>query len=331
MIPIVGQAILSPASARPGHTGTHSKPNLPARPVRALFLESAARNAVQPHAPHARRFHDSSPNALNSMVMQEETPFRRTGVWHGDLLFLLQTLVEKDFKVRYRNMSLGVFWSLLNPLVMMTVLTVVWTKIMGNKIPHFAASVLCGLVPFNFFTLAWMASTTSLVDNAGMIKRLTAPRVIIPISVILGNCVHFAIQIALLLCVTVISGSLPNVNWLWLPLVLFFEVVFICGLGLMFSVLNVYVRDTRYFVESCNLILFWLVPIVYSFSVIPEQYKWLYGINPLAALVFIMRRILIEDVAPGSALVNLALSSTFILAIGTFVFYRLSKRLYDYL
>jgi ABC-type polysaccharide/polyol phosphate export permease len=270
-------------------------------------------------------------DAVYAAGLKQEMPLRRMQAWHGDLLFLLQTMIEKDFKVRYRNMSLGVFWSLLNPLVMMTVLTVVWTKIMQNNTPHFAAFLLCGLVPFNFFTLGWLASTTSLVDNAGMIKRLTAPRVIIPISVILGNCVHFAIQIVLLLCVAVISGSMPNVYWLWLPLVLFFEVVFICGLGLMFSVLNVYIRDTRYFVESCNLILFWLVPIVYSFAVIPDRYKWLYHINPLAAVVFVMRRILIENVAPGSALINLALISTLILGLGIFVFDRMSKRLYDYL
>src|SRR5579863_8659910 len=252
--------------------------------------------------------------------------------WQGDFKFLYKQLILKDFRIRYRNMSLGVFWSLLNPLVMMGVLTFVFTKIRANPDPDFPVFVLCGLVPYNFFVVAWLSSTNSIVESASLIKRVPFPREIIPIASVLSNTLHLTIQLALLLGLVLLYHKGVNIHWVWLPLVWFLEIVFVCGLGLLCSCLNVFARDIRYIVESSTSVLFWLVPIFYSFASIPVKYNEVYQYNPVAALILALRYILLDAKAPPySLLVKLAFSSFFVLLVGAAFFHRMKRRFYNYL
>lgn len=256
----------------------------------------------------------------------------RTPMWHGDYAFVLQNLVLKDFRVRYRNMSLGAFWSLLNPLIMMTVLTLVFTVFLKNNTPHYAVQVLCGLVPFNFFTLSWANGTTSLIDNAGLIKRVPIPREVVPISSVLSNCLNLLIQMGVLFVFTLASGYGVNRSWLWIPVICGLFVIFVTGLVLACAALDVYLRDMRYVVESANLVLFWMVPIVYSWEVIPKNFREIFSLNPVAAVVMAMRNILIQATAPAPSLLwRLTLASFVMLAVGWGLFRVLERRFYDHL
>ena len=249
----------------------------------------------------------------------------------SDTLFILRVLIAKDFKIRYRNMSLGVFWSLVNPLVMMTVLTFVFTQLMPSGRDQFALFVLVGLLPYNFFTLALQAGTTSIIDNSSLVNKMPFQRALLPVSVVFANSIHYLIQFGLLLLATSIFVGV-NRYWLWLPIIVLAQIVFVCGVALTTSALDVFIRDIRYVVESACLVLFWMLPIFYGFEAIGPKWAWLYEINPLAAVILIMRAILLDGAAPMPTTVFKLLSVTLIvLGIGLGTFLRLQRRFSDYL
>jgi ABC-type polysaccharide/polyol phosphate export permease len=253
-------------------------------------------------------------------------------MWRGDYLYLIENLVVKDFKIRYRNMSLGILWSLLNPLVMMVVYYYVFTQIFINPIPHFPLFLLCGMVPFNFFTVAWSSGTNSIVENAGLIKRVPVPREVIPVATVLSCCIHLLVQVVLLLVAALLSGVGFNRYWFWLPVIGALEIVFVCGLALLTSAINVYIRDIRYVVESSTWVLMFLIPVFYDFSQIHGPYTKIVDYNPVAATVISLRKIVYQSKPPvGATLIHLVEASLTAFVVGLLVFRKMKPTFYEHI
>ncbi len=260
-----------------------------------------------------------SPAGLNNM--------RRS-----NLGFVIVELVLKDFRVRYRNMSLGVFWSLLNPLTMMAILTFVFTKVFESRIPNYPLYVLCGLIPYNFFTLSAVTGTLSITENAPLVKRIPFQSALLPLVSVLANTLHLGIQLLIVFALVLWYGLPVTWHYLWLPVIWMLELLFIYGLTLASSSLHVVIRDVRYVVESVNLVLFWLVPIFYSFAMVPQQYKSLYEFNPVAALVLATQHVILGHRSPPAVLMwKMTLVSAVFLLAGGFIFSRMKSRFYRYL
>jgi ABC-type polysaccharide/polyol phosphate export permease len=253
-------------------------------------------------------------------------------MWNGDYKFLLKNLIMKDFRIRYRNMSLGVFWSLVNPLVMMGVFMVVFTQFIHIPIENYPLFLLCGIVPFNFFTASWNVGTMSIMDNAGLIKRIPAPREVFPIASVLSVFLHTTIQIVILFCFAVAVGKLPNIHWVWLPVIWALLMLCTIGMALLFSGMHVFIRDTRYVVESATVLLFWFVPIFYKVSQVPEQYRGIYLLNPLASAIVAIRSVILEATPPSiEVLLKLSTVSIALFIAGWFSFRTMKPRFYNYL
>ena len=153
-----------------------------------------------------------------------------------------------------------------------------------------------------------------------------------PVASVLSVLIHTLIQLGVLIVIAAVYHKFPNVNWLFIPFVFLCLSIFACGMSLLFSGINVYIRDTRYVVESGNTILFWLVPIVYPLTVVPPRFRNIYLWNPLVPMIEALRAVILTASAPSMGLiVRMVSTSVVTLIIGWLVFRALKPRFYNYL
>ncbi len=245
---------------------------------------------------------------------------------------LLYFLVWRDIKVRYKQTVLGAAWAILQPFMTMVVFSLFFgklAKIPSEGVPYPIFS-FAALVPWTFFATGLGQGANSLVGSQNLIKKVYFPRLVIPIASVLSGVVDFALAFLVLLGMMLFYGIYPTVNTLWLPLLLLLALVTSLGVSLWLSALNVQFRDIRYTVPF--LTQFWLfaTPIAYPSSLLPEPWRTLYGINPMAGVVEGFRWALLgTDTQPGPMILVSTLAAVTLLVTGAFYFRRMEKTFAD--
>ncbi len=216
---------------------------------------------------------------------------------------LLGVLVSRDLKLRYKNSVLGFLWSLINPLLLMIVFTIVFTIMIPDlHVPNFPVFVLCGVLPWNFFSTAIISSIPSISGNGHLIKKVYFPLEVLPLSTLLAHLVNFLLAFIVLIGMIVAFGIPLTVNLLWLPLVILTQLLFTGGVALVLSTTNVFYRDTGVIMEVLMQAWFFLTPVFYPLELLPEMtvvrgielpvQRMVYILNPMASIIASYRAIL---------------------------------------
>ncbi len=245
---------------------------------------------------------------------------------------LLYFLTWRDIKVRYRQAVLGAAWAILQPFTAMIVFTVVFghlARLSSEGIPY-PVFTYCALLPWNYFAGAFGRSSTSLVGNANLLRKVYFPRLVIPISAALVGLVDFGVAFVVLLGMMLWYGIVPTAALMWLPVFLLLALATALGVGLWFSALHIEYRDIGYIVPFLSQLWMYATPVVYSSTIIPQRWRVLYGLNPMAGVIEGFRWALLgRGEGPGSMLVASVVVAATLLVSDVFYFRRMEQTFAD--
>jgi len=243
---------------------------------------------------------------------------------------LIQSLVARELKARYRGSVLGFLWSFITPLLLLLIYTFVFTVIMPNRnelAQPYAVFMFCGILPWNWFSSSLMEASGSLVAGGNLIKKVLFPAEILPLVNVLANMVHFFLGLLILAVFLIVYRHWPDpAGLVWFPVAILIQLVFTSGLALFLAALTVHYRDIRDLLS--NLLMFWFfaTPIIYPWQdPNVSRFKWLFDLNPFTHLAVSYQEILFFYGPVGHAkwLVALGVASVGIFLGGYWFFDRL--------
>jgi len=245
---------------------------------------------------------------------------------------LVYVFVWRDVKVRYKQTLIGAAWTVLQPILAMLVFTLVFgrlAKVPSGNVPY-PVFVYCGLLPWQFFSQGLVRSSNSLVDNRYLLTKVYLPRTVLPLAAILSGLPDFALSFVALLGLMAYYGIAPHASILAVIPLLLLAIATALGFGLFLSALNARYRDVGYTVPFFAQLWFFVTPVAYSASLVPDRWRILYGLNPMTGVVEGLRWALLgtgENV--GNTATAAALAVVILLALGLLYFHRAQQTFAD--
>ncbi len=245
---------------------------------------------------------------------------------------LLQELVKRDLKLKYRRSVLGYLWSLLNPLLMMLIMTIVFSYMFRFDIPNYPLYLICGQTLFNFFNESTNMAMYSVIQNGLLIKKVYVPKYIFPISKVISSFVTMSFSLVAILIVMLVTRTAFHLSMLlfWAPLLML--LIFSCGVGMILSALAVQFRDVTHLYGVLTMAWMYLTPIFYPISAVPEGVSAFITANPLYMYITIFRDLVLFGTVPAAAewLTGLAVALA-MMAVGTLIFRKMQRNFILYI
>ncbi len=243
---------------------------------------------------------------------------------------MLYLLTLRDLKLRYQDTIFGMLWSLLKPLALGAVLYVALSKFVRLDVEDYQLVLLSALFPWVWFQTSALLATSSFAGNGALLKKVPFPRYVLPFSTILNSGFHFLLSIPVLIIVLALSGRHPNPTWIiGVPLLATVQLALLMGVMLIAASIDVYFRDLEHLVEVFLNLLFYVTPIFYPLSLVPDKWQPVLQINPLTSLIEAWRDLLMNNQLPGLDLWPVLVFTAAALAIGIQTFQRLEPGFAD--
>ena len=239
---------------------------------------------------------------------------------------LINELVIRDLKVKYRRSVLGYLWSLLNPLLMMMVMNLVFSHVFRSSIENFLLYLICGQTLFSFFTESTSMAMRSVINNASLIKKIYIPKFIFPLSRVMSSFVTMSFSLMAIIIVMIFTRSPFYWTLILTVIPIFFLLVFSCGMSMILSSLAVYFRDVTHLWSVVTLAWTYATPIFYSTENLPPNIMMVMKLNPMYHFLNVFRNLVMYGNVPGiNAWFGCIASALFFFVIGLVVFNKLQK------